>query len=101
MMNPFSIIIEQWFVAIRTWFNAELLAEIKKMEVQTMTQLDDLNTKIATIQTSISTLGTDLTKAIADLKAQIAAGQDLTAPLAALDAVATSLTSLDTQAKAE
>ena len=66
-----------------------------------MSQLDDLNAKITAVQATITQLGLDLTAAIADLKSKITAGQDLSAPLAALDAINTSLSNLDTQAKAE
>ena len=60
-----------------------------------------LDDKITALQTAVSQLGTDLTAAIADLKAKIAAGGPTSDQLAALDAIATSLTALDTQAKAE
>ena len=66
-----------------------------------MAQLDDLNTAITGIQDSLTQLGTDLTAAIADLKAKIAAGQDLSAPIAALTAIASQVGTLDAQAKAE
>jgi hypothetical protein len=76
----------------------QLLLEIKKQGEHQMSELDD---RITTIQTAVAQLGTDLTAAIADLKAKIGAGQPTDAQLSALDAIATSLTSLDTQAKAE
>lgn len=63
-----------------------------------MSALDD---KLAAVQAAITQLGTDLTAAIADLKAKIGTGEPTTAQLAALDAIATSLTNLDVQAKAE
>lgn len=63
-----------------------------------MAALDD---KIAALQAAVSQLGTDLTAAIADLKSKIGAGEPTADQLAALDAIATSLTALDAQAKAE
>lgn len=79
-----------------------LCTTILNKENHIMTQLDDLNAKIATVQATITQLGTDLTAAIADLKAKIAAGAtDLSGPLATLDAINTSIGALDTQAKAE
>lgn len=82
----------------------EVLREIKHTKEKLMGIAEDLQAKIDVINTNIATLGTDLTAAIADLKAKIvAAGTpiDVTAQLAALDGIATSLSSLDTQAKAE
>lgn len=63
-----------------------------------MAALDD---EITALKAAVAQLGTDLTAAIADLKAKIAAGGPTADQLAALDAIATSLTALDTQAKAE
>lgn len=80
-----------------------------------MTQLDDLNTKLAAqgtaidnIGTALTTLSTDNAKALADLKAAIAAAQgsgtlpDISAQLQALDAnnaklatIASNVASLD------
>lgn len=85
---------------LRNWLLSPVIQSLK----ETKMQIDDLNTKLATVQTAITQLGTDLTAAIADLKAKIAAagtGPDLTAQLATLDTIAASLGSLDTQAKAE
>lgn len=60
-----------------------------------------LDEKTVAIKAAVVTLGTDLNTAIADLKAQIAAGQAPTAEqLQALQDVADSLTGLDTTVKA-
>lgn len=76
----------------------KMLHELKKQGEHTMAALDD---KITAIQTGLSQLGQDLTKAIADLKAQIAAGGPTADQLAALDAIAAKVSDLDAQAKAE
>jgi hypothetical protein len=76
-----------------------ILTRLDKLQEVLLSALDD---KTLAIQTAITQLGTDLTKVISDLRAAIAAGGPPTAAqLAALDAIATSLTTLDTQAKAE
>lgn len=82
--------------AFRDWLNQPVIAHIKHMEA-IMAELDD---KIAAINAAVAQLKTDLTAAIADLKSKI--GTPVTPEqLAALDAIATSLGALDTQAKAE
>ena len=81
-----------------------------------MTQLDDLNAKIATlgtaldnVGTALGTLATDSAKSFADLKAAIASGSptDLTAALAGMDTqigklttISANLQTLDTEALA-
>lgn len=92
-----------------------VLTKLNKMEATIMTQLDDLNTKLAAqgtaidnIGTALTTLSTDNAKALADLKAAIAAAQgsgtlpDISAQLQALDAnnaklatIASNVASLD------
>jgi hypothetical protein len=76
-----------------------ILTRLDKLQEVLLSALDD---KTAAINAAITQLGIDLTKVIADLRAAVANGQAPTpAQLAALDAIATSLTTLDTQAKAE
>ncbi len=71
-----------------------VLTKLTHMEAQ-MSALDD---KTAAIVTAVTQLGTDLAAAIADLKAN--SGAPTTAQLAALDNIATSLTSMDATVKA-
>lgn len=94
-----------------------ILTKLKTMEEKLMTQIEDLNAKLAAVQTAIdgvaaevATAATDAQKAFDDLKAKIAAGAaptDLSEPLAAADsalqklaAVSQSLSDVDAAAVA-
>lgn len=76
----------------------KMLHELKKQGENTMSALDD---KTAAIQAALAQLKTDLETALADLKAQIAAGGPTEAQLAALDDIVASINAIDTEAKNE
>jgi hypothetical protein len=65
--------------------------------LETMATQQDLDNAIAGLTTQITTLGTDLTQAISDLEAKIAASPtplDFSAEVASLQGIASGLTSL-------
>jgi hypothetical protein len=67
-----------------------------------MSQLDDLNTAVASISTDLGDLSGDVTTVIADfVAAEAAAGGavDLSAPIAKLTAIAATIAALDTSVK--
>lgn len=75
----------------------ELLIAIYLQQERMMSDLDNVT---AAITTAVNQLGIDLTKAITDLQAKIAAGADPTeaSNVTALQAVATALQGFDAQA---
>jgi len=83
--------------ALRNWFLEPVLHKLKQTE-EHMSALDD---KTAAIVAGLATLKTDLEAAIADLKSKIGSGEPTADQLAALDAIAASIGSLDAEAKAE
>jgi len=82
-----------------------LLTTIKQQGDKIMAQIDDLNVAIATLTNTANQLGTDIQASIADLQAKLAAAlaagtpPDLSGPIAAIQAAATSLANLDTSTK--
>ena len=94
--------VDNWtFNYFDTRFNTlqKILLEIKTQGDTIMATIADLLTVITGLQTTVNQLGTDLTASIADLQAKITAGTDTAPAIAALQAIATQLTTLDTSSK--
>lgn len=60
-------------------------------------RMSELDSTVASLQTTVQSLGTDVTAEITDLEAKIAAGEDVSANVAALKELGTQLQSIDTQ----
>jgi hypothetical protein len=88
------------FVALMI-FLALILYNQNQLRKGQMANQADLDTALASIETAVQKLGTDLQKTLSDLAAKIAAGStpaDLQPEVDRANAIATSLTSFDTEA---